>query len=86
MSATNKDSLRNRKDAPAMIYISTADEDSGEDVPHCWICHEEDTNELGETLRRDCSCRGDSGFAHLSCIVEYANHQTKHLNGRNFVK
>jgi len=64
--------------------MSTTNEDGGEDVPHCWICHEEDTNELGEPLRRDCSCRGDSGFAHLSCLVEYAKHQTNHCDGRDF--
>lgn len=36
----------------------------------CWICLEEGSEE--SPLRRDCSCRGDSGFAHLNCIVEYA--------------
>jgi len=59
----------------------------GEDVPHCWICHDEGTDELGEPLRRDCSCRGlDSGFVHLSCLVEYAKQKTKQWDGRNFVK
>ncbi|KAL9185739.1 hypothetical protein ACHAXT_003516 [Thalassiosira profunda] len=35
----------------------------------CWICLEE---EEGGRLRRDCSCRGGSGYAHLSCLVDYA--------------
>ena len=38
----------------------------------CWICLESDANEDGELPRRDCSCRGDAGFAHLSCLVTYA--------------
>jgi len=47
--------------------MSTTNGDSGEVVPHCLICSEEGTDESGEPLRRDCSCRGsDSGFAHLS--------------------
>ena len=65
------------------ITMSTTNGDSGE-VPHCWICHEEGTNELGEPLRRDCSCRGcDAGYAHLSCLVEYAKHQTEEWDGHD---
>jgi len=26
---------------------------------------------------RDCSCRGSTGFAHLSCIVEYAKQKSQ---------
>lgn len=59
----------------------------GVDVPHCWICHEEGTNELGEPLRRDCSCRGsDAGYAHLSCLVKYAKQKTKQWDGRDLGK
>eukprot|EP00984_Skeletonema_dohrnii_P002595 scaffold911_cov125-Skeletonema_dohrnii-CCMP3373.AAC.7 len=43
-----------------------------EDVPSCWLCLEEGPDEVGAPLVRDCSCRGTSGFAHLSCIVKYA--------------
>ena len=28
-------------------------------------------------LVRDCSCRGDSGFAHLSCLTTYAEQKSK---------
>ena len=28
-------------------------------------------------LVRDCSCRGDSGFAHLSCLKTYAEQKSK---------
>ena len=43
-------------------------------VPVCWICHEE-TKEIEsgtEALVRDCACRGTSGFAHWTCLVQYA--------------
>ncbi len=46
--------------------------------PTCWICLENGADYGGEVLRRDCLCRGeDSGFAHLSCIVKYAESQSK---------
>lgn len=42
-------------------------------VASCWICLEEGNDEEGKPLCRDCSCRGESsGFAHLSCIINYA--------------
>ena len=44
----------------------------------CYFCLEEGSNEVGgEPLVRDCSCRGDSGFAHLSCIDKYAKQKSK---------
>ncbi|KAL3798449.1 hypothetical protein ACHAW5_007401 [Stephanodiscus triporus] len=43
----------------------------------CYFCLDEGPDEEGEPLVRDCSCRGDSaGFAHLSCIVHYAEHKS----------
>lgn len=48
------------------------------DDAFCWICHEDGTKEWPgdqtgfQELKRDCSCRGSSGFAHWSCLVEYA--------------
>ncbi len=57
---------------------------SSEDAPKvpddafCWICHEDGTKEWPgdqpgfQELKRDCSCRGSSGYAHWSCLVEYA--------------
>ena len=48
-----------------------------DDTPECWLCHEEGPDASGKPLVRDCSCRGSTGFAHLSCIVEYAEYQSK---------
>ena len=43
------------------------------DGASCYICLDEGPDEAGKPLVRDCSCRGDTaGFAHLSCIIEYA--------------
>jgi hypothetical protein len=39
---------------------------------------DEGADEAGKPLVRDCSCRGDTaGFAHLSCIIEYAEQKSK---------
>jgi hypothetical protein len=44
----------------------------------CYFCLGEEDNEEGMPLVRDCSCRGDSaGFAHLSCLVTYAEQKCK---------
>lgn len=40
----------------------------------CWICLEAAYPD--NPLRRDCTCRGSSGFAHISCQVSYANHES----------
>ena len=47
----------------------------------CYFCLDE-LDEAGMPLVRDCSCRGDSaGFAHLSCIVQYAKQKCKLAQG-----
>jgi predicted lipoprotein with Yx(FWY)xxD motif len=44
----------------------------------CWICHEDGTKKWPgdqpgfQELKRDCSCRGSSGYAHWACLVQYA--------------
>jgi hypothetical protein len=44
----------------------------------CYICLDRGPDEAGKPLVRDCSCRGNTaGFAHLSCIIEYANQKSK---------
>lgn len=43
----------------------------------CWICLDEVDDDAGQPLVRDCSCRGNAGFAHVSCLAEYA--KTKSL-------
>jgi len=46
----------------------------------CWICFENDDS--GPPLVRDCACRGDAGFVHLSCIINYAETKSKQINHR----
>ena len=54
---------------------------SGDASPSCWICLEEGADRLGKSLVRDCCCRGDrAGYAHLSCIKEYAQRASKELD------
>ena len=51
-----------------------------EEVPEdaqCWICHEHeirynDETEAKQSLKRDCACRGTMGYAHWSCLIQYA--------------
>jgi len=52
--------------------------------PSCWICLYDGPDENGQIPRRDCSCRGtDSGYAHLSCLVEYAKQKTNSMVMKN---
>ena len=44
----------------------------------CWICLDEGPDESGNGLVRDCSCRGHSGYAHVSCLVQYGEKTTTH--------
>lgn len=43
----------------------------------CWVCLDDEPDETGKPIVRDCSCRGDSGFAHASCILKYAEEKSK---------
>ena len=43
----------------------------------CYFCLGEEADEEGKPLVRDCSCRGDSGFAHLDCLFKYAEQKCK---------
>ena len=59
----------------------------GERDAYCWICYEDGASELGQPLRRDCSCRGtDAGYLHLSCLVEYAKQKSEQWNGGDEMK
>ncbi|KAL9187256.1 hypothetical protein ACHAXT_001359 [Thalassiosira profunda] len=50
----------------------------------CWICLEEGPDDAGNPLVRECSCRGDSaGFAHVSCLIEYAEKKCVSTIGTN---
>mmetsp|Transcript_8328 Transcript_8328/g.15089 ORF Transcript_8328/g.15089 Transcript_8328/m.15089 type:complete len:429 (-) Transcript_8328:143-1429(-) len=46
----------------------------------CWICLDDESDESAQPLRRDCSCRGNSGFVHLSCIANYAEQLTREMS------
>jgi hypothetical protein len=44
----------------------------------CYLCLDGGLDEAGQTLRRDCACRGtDAGFVHLSCLTGYAESKSK---------
>lgn len=47
----------------------------------CWICLDEGPDDSGQPLVRDCSCRGDSGYYHLSCIIKYAEKKSEDWDG-----
>ena len=61
-----------RKEGRANKIMST---DTGNGA--CWICLEEGADGSGQPLRRDCSCRADNGFVHLSCLVDYAKNKSR---------
>jgi len=63
------------------LLLPPAD-DVNDDAPVCYICLDNGPDEGGQPIRRDCSCRGsDCGFAHLSCLVEYAKQKTEEWDG-----
>jgi len=51
----------------------------------CYFCLGEEEDEEGMPLVRNCSCRGDSGFAHLDCLVKYAEQKSKQAVDGNLV-
>ncbi|KAK1740074.1 hypothetical protein QTG54_009024 [Skeletonema marinoi] len=52
------------------------------DGASCWLCLEEGPDDSGAPLVRDCSCRGHSGFAHLPCLIQYAESKSRDLAER----
>jgi len=53
---------------------ATTDDD---DRPCCWICLDSGPHaESGSPLRRECSCRGLSGYAHSDCLARYARRKS----------
>ena len=50
----------------------------------CWICLE-GSEESSESLRRDCACRGSAGWAHLSCLTQYAKSKSKAATDGNSI-
>ena len=50
----------------------------------CCFCLDEGPDETGKPVVRDCSCRGnDAGYAHLSCMIKYAEQKSKSLVGKH---
>ena len=48
------------------------------EAPFCWICHDDELDEDGQPLINGCcSCRGSSGYCHLSCLVKHAESRTR---------
>eukprot|EP00985_Skeletonema_marinoi_P009648 scaffold4492_cov138-Skeletonema_marinoi.AAC.3 len=81
MSPTTNSKKRTAADAglPDDNGAAVSNEDT---TPCCWICLEEGLDDSGAPLVRDCSCRGSSGFAHLPCIIQYAESTLRNAQER----
>ena len=53
-----------------VINGSDASDADDSDTPCCFICLG-GTEESGEPLTRECSCRGTMGYVHRSCLVKF---------------
>ena len=60
---------KNYKEAVAEAVEACADDTKGQT---CYICTEAVHRHTKEGLVRGCACRGTSGVAHVSCLVEQA--------------
>ena len=50
----------------------------------CWICLDGGADAFGKPVVRDCACRGnDAGFAHMSCIIKYAQKKSEQAETSN---
>jgi hypothetical protein len=60
----------------------------GDGVAVCYLCLDEEVEDAGQPIRRDCACRGaDAGFVHLSCLTNYAATKSMQASGMNeFIK
>eukprot|EP00985_Skeletonema_marinoi_P019989 scaffold11655_cov133-Skeletonema_marinoi.AAC.4 len=67
--------------ATSLLSSSYPSTSAPPDGTSCWLCLEDGPDDSGAPLVRDCSCRGHSGFAHLPCLVQYAESKS-----RDFVK
>jgi E3 ubiquitin-protein ligase DOA10 len=53
------------------------DDGDNPDGTVCFICLDVGPDDEGKPLVRDCSCRGDAGVAHLSCLTMYAKQKSR---------
>ncbi len=67
------------KEAVAAAVEKCADDTKGQT---CYICYGEGDEEEG--LVRGCSCRGESGFAHISCLARQAEVAVERGGGPGF--
>ncbi|KAL7501363.1 hypothetical protein ACHAWT_010771 [Skeletonema menzelii] len=56
-------------------------EGAAAEVSSCWLCLEEGSDASGKPPVRNCSCRGTSGYAHVSCVINYAEHKGRQCYG-----
>ena len=68
--------MRQKPAATAASGSSNCACDDEEDTPSCWICLDDGSE---EPLRRECACRGAAGWAHLSCLSDYATTKNRDL-------
>ena len=77
---TNREVLQ-KQHTPTLVKSNTT-VNGGEEAPSCYICLDDEPDESGGEVRRDCSCRGPSaGFVHLSCLAKYA--EDKYMSNPN---
>jgi hypothetical protein len=70
-------------DVPVKVMISTNKVDDGV-AAVCYLCLDGGLDDAGQSLRRDCACRGtDAGFVHLACLTSYAETKSKQRDGMN---
>mmetsp|Transcript_6527 Transcript_6527/g.14345 ORF Transcript_6527/g.14345 Transcript_6527/m.14345 type:complete len:103 (+) Transcript_6527:377-685(+) len=63
-------------------YLASQSDKANADVPEgatCWICLC-GSNDDDEPLLRGCACRGDAGYAHVSCLADSAEKKSKALH------
>jgi hypothetical protein len=68
------------KEAVAVAVAACAADAAGQT---CYICHE--GGSVDEGLVRMCACRGETGFAHLSCLVRLAESSLSSLYAQDEV-
>ena len=57
---------------------TSADSADTAEASFCWICHDDELDDDGQPLINGCcSCRGSSGYCHLSCLVKHAESRTR---------
>ena len=62
--------MTSNDEVDASSLLATSDDDG---VAVCYLCLDGGLDEAGQSLRRDCACRGtDAGFVHLSCLTGLA--------------